>query len=211
MASLSREEEARLAAEALRRNDRYLREVVEGLNVCPFARGARVSGRAVREVILHDRCEVAALTDVVERYERGPVEIEIVQLILPRVTAGARDFEACVAAIRAERASRPGTGLFALAAFHPDFVLDARNPHTAVPFFRRSPDPTIQLVRLSTLDALSCHDAMNTEVIARFLRGGEPPPLSLSARITRDNYEHILRDGGAAIAAIYASIAHDRR
>lgn len=209
--ALSEAEAAAVTEEALRRNDRYLREVVEGFNVCPFARGARVSGRAVREVLLVDALDPAPVVDAIERYERGAESVEIVQLILPRLTAAPRDFEDFVGRVREVRAARTGVPPFALAGFHPDFALDPRNPDTSVPFFRRAPDPMIQLVRLAVIDSLTRNDPTHAELIERFLRGEEPPPPPVPARITRDNYQHILRDGGAAIAAIYASIARDRR
>lgn len=69
---LSPEEAAAVTAEALRLNDRYVREVIERFNLCPFARGARVSGRAIREVLLFDACDEEKAADAVERHERGP-------------------------------------------------------------------------------------------------------------------------------------------
>jgi len=200
-----------ITAEALRLNDRYVREVVEAFNVCPFARGARLSGAAVREVSLLDACDPSAVVAVVDRYERGSPEVSVVQVIYPRLKVSALAFDALVSAARALRAAREQTPPFALASFHPDLALDASTPDALVAFFRRTPDPTIQLVRRSVIDALTRDPEAYAAQVERFLRGEAPPPPSVAARITRDNFDRVTRDGPEVIAAIYAAIARDRR
>ena len=200
-----------VAAEALRLNDRYVREVVEAFNVCPFARGARLSGAAVREVSLLDACDPGAIVDVVERHERGPSEVSVVQVIYPRLKVSALAFDALVSAARALRAAREPTPPFALASFHPGLALDASTPDALVAFFRRTPDPTIQLVRRSVIEALTRDPDAYAAQVERFLRGEASPPPSVAARITRDNFDRVARDGPEVIAAIYAAIARDRR
>jgi hypothetical protein len=202
---------AAFTEEALRLNDRYVREVVEAFNVCPFARGARLSGAAVREVDLLDVCDASAIVEVVERYERGSPEVSVVQVIYPRLKVSARAFDALVSTARALRAAREPTPPFALAPFHPDFALDASTPDALVAFFRRTPDPTIQLVRRSVIDALTRDPDAYAAQMERFLRGEAPPPPSVASRITRDNFDRVMRDGPEVIAAIYAAIARDRR
>lgn len=208
---LSPEEEEAVTAEALRLNDRYVREVIEHFNVCPFARGARVSGRAIRDVLLLDSCDEEAVVDAIERHERGPATVEIVQLILPRVKVAPRAFEEFVSRVRTARALREGTAPFALAGFHPEFGLNLKNADTAVAFFRRAPDPMIQLVRLTVIDALTRDALTPAEMVERYLRGEPPPPLPINQRITHDNYALLQRDGTEVIAALYAAIAGDRR
>lgn len=211
MSQPSSEEVVAVTAEALRRNDRYVLEVVEGRNVCPFARGARVSGRAVREVLLLERCDEVAVADAIARYEAGDAGVEVVQLIFPRLAVAPRLFEDFVGRVRTERALRPGPCPFALAGFHPDFALDLRTADTAVAFFRRAPDPTIQLVRLTAIDEITRHDPTPAELIERFHRGEPPPPPPIQARITRDNYERVRHDGAAVVGALLDAIARDRR
>lgn len=201
-----------VAGEALRLNDRFVREVIEGFDVCPFARGARVSGRALREVIHLRTRDTAPLVEALARWEAGDPRVEIVQLLLPRLALGPVDFEAFVAEVRAARAALPSPQVFALAPFHPGFVCDARTPHTLVHFFRRSPQPMIQLVRLTTLDGLDDAEPLHgatPEALARLLRGEVPPP-SMSARITQRNWDVATRGALAKIAAVYASILAER-
>ena len=45
-----------------------------------------------------------------------------------------------------------GESPFAMAAFHPDAAADLDDPERLIPFLRRTPDPTIQLVRQEALE-----------------------------------------------------------
>jgi hypothetical protein len=211
--ALSADEAEAIIADALRANDRYVREVVEGFNVCPFARAARVSGRAVRAVSLIAHDDVDAVVAVIEGFEQRDETIEIVQLIFPRIGLDAPSFDAFVTRVRGARDKRAPKAPFALAAFHPDYRFNDATPDTLVAFFRKSPDPMIQLVRLSVIDALT-RDAgtlmVTDEWIERLLRGEGPPPPSVSRRITLDNHARLAHHGYAAIAAIYTAIAADR-
>ncbi len=203
-------EAAAVTAEALRLNDRFVREVIEHFNICPFARGARTSGRAVREVLLHATPDVAPVRAAVARYEAGSEHIEVVQLIMPRLALTPAAFDEFVAAVRAALGRETP---FALAGFHPDFTFHATTPAALVRFFRKAPQPMIQVVRVSVLDAIA-RDTTTTltphELLERYLRGEPPPPPPMSERIARDNHARYLRDGAEAIAAIYASIAREQ-
>src|SRR6267143_1192556 len=59
---------------------------------------------------------------------------------------------------------RPQLTKFYCVAFHPDLPLDLTDAHRAVQFIRRSPDPTIQMVRASVLKAVRGRDE-GTKVI----------------------------------------------
>lgn len=212
--TLTPEEAAAITADTLRLNDRYVREIVEGFNVCPFARGGRVAGRTDRVVMLQADLDVAPTLAEMDRYERGSDAIEIVQMIYPRVTAGPVEFDEFVARVRAARAAAGPKPPFALACFHPDFKANLTNPDTLVVFFRKAPHPMIQLVRLAVLDAINADTAElcpTPELIALLLRGEALPiPPSMAVRISRDNYERVKREGVARFEAIFASIAEDR-
>lgn len=192
--------------EALRRNDRYVLEVVESFNLCPFARGARTSGRSVREVFLDESLDLDRLRAVVSRYEREAPEAEVLQWIFPRAGESPEALDAVVVALR------PCTEVFAFAAFHPGFRCDPSTPDALVPFFRKTPDPTVQAVRRSVLDGLAREGspyAASPEEIDLFLRGKGPPPKTLGARIARDNHARYHREGAAVFEALYASLAAD--
>jgi hypothetical protein len=135
-----------IEAEALARNDRYLREFVEALELCPFARKCRESGRLARRVLRGGRPGEATAQAVRELEATAEEEVEVALLIYPEFEGDVRAFEG----FRDE--TRRSLRLFYCVAFHRDLPMDLSDANRAVSFLRRSPDPTLQLVRVATLD-----------------------------------------------------------
>lgn len=137
-------------AEALARNDRYLREFVEALAICPYARTCRETGRLYRQVLLHTQPDVAALVGrILELSTPEFADVEVGLLILPRLRLSASDFDRFVRNVQRsyQQQRPPGVSGYFVVAFHPENDMRLDNPDVAVRFMRRSPDPTIQLVR----------------------------------------------------------------
>ena len=207
-------DESAWTAEALRINDRFTLEVVEAFDICPFARGARLQGRAIREVLLQDSLDLEPSLDLIARLEADPRKLEVVQIIYPRLNVTPREFEHFNARIRDTHGARNKKPLFVHATFHPDYPCDTRTPDSLVMFFRRAPDPTIQILRFSTIQSIRRNDESGTVVIDPrtfdFSKPPPPPPPSVPEKITRDNHARVMRDGPAVLEAIYASIRADR-
>lgn len=139
-----------LVADALARNDRYLREFIEAFAICPYARTCRETGRLHREVILQTEPTAAPLVQrIIELSAQEYADVEVGLLILPSLRMSASDFDRFVRGIqRTYQQQRPaGTSGYFVVAFHPENDLRLDNPDVAVRFMRRSPDPTIQIVR----------------------------------------------------------------
>src|SRR5690348_14239291 len=95
-----------IAAAALARHERYVRDFVEGFNFCPYARHSRESGTLQRVVLLERGFQAAvdAIADAIERLEQLPAEsMEVGFIILPALAPelstgreGAREFERLV-------------------------------------------------------------------------------------------------------------------
>jgi hypothetical protein len=135
-----------IESDALARNDRYLREFVEALELCPFARKCRESGRLDRRVLGGNRPTEATLAAVTELEQTSEEQVEVALLIYPEFTAGVGAFEEFRDEVRG------ALRLFFCVAFHPDLPMDLSDANRAVSFLRRSPDPTLQLVRIATLE-----------------------------------------------------------
>jgi hypothetical protein len=135
-----------IESSALARNDRYLREFVEALELCPFARKCRETGRLDRRVLRGARPAEATLVAVRELEQMREETVEVALLIYPEFAGGRLAFEE----FRDE--VRKSLRLFYCVAFHPDLPMDLSDANRAVSFLRRSPDPTLQLVRVTTLD-----------------------------------------------------------
>ncbi len=181
--------------EALGRNDRYL-ALVEELDFCPFARRCRETGKLARRVLPGATPLPAALEAVRSLEALPPESVEVALLIFPDFTGGVRAFEELCVSVRA------ATREFFCVAFHPDLPEDLADEHRAVAFVRRSPDPTLQLVKRSVLQRV------RGEQGSRFIDASKltpeallslQSPKSLSDRIAEDNLATLQRESPSAV------------
>lgn len=179
----------------LERNDRYIREFVEAFHICPYAKTCRVSGKLHRRV-LDTLDETLPAMGEIESMPDDSVEVAL--LIYPNARTdgvdSAREFEAFCASLR------PSLRKFYCVAFHPDLPRDLSDAHRAVQLIRRSPDPTIQMVRASVLQSVRGPDDGGTRVIdPRTLTLEQlmavASPLSLADRIAEANLQTLQREG----------------
>lgn len=219
-----------LTEAALARNEAWLRDFVEALGMCPYARPCRAAGKLHRRVLL-DRGGPrgsAAFAQAAQAAARAVLEIEalpadsveVALLIFPNLdpaladgAEGADAFAQLCSTLRDElarpRAGAPGgAAAFYCVAFHPGLPQDLADAHRAVSFIRRSPDPTLQLVRATVLEAVR-GDQGSVFVDPASLRPevllAAAPPASVSERIARANLETLRREGTERIAALLAS------
>jgi hypothetical protein len=191
------------SAEVLRILDRYLIEVVERYELCPWARAARLGGEVAAAVLWGappDDDWIAAAGALLAR--PGARVAMVVAPELAIAPAGLR-------ALRDRVAARlPHAGV---ADFHPAAALDLATPARLVPFLRRAPDPLLQLVPLALLDAVrAAPPAADRARQAQLLGGlGAPPRAGAADRIAAANHATALRHA-AEIAAVLDEIAADR-
>jgi hypothetical protein len=179
-------------AEALRLNARYVEEVVIAWDLCPWAAQSWRRGAVARQVL--PRPDVSEALAVLDEMAARP-EIEIGLVIFARLTIEPAAFDRFAEQLRrADRARRPaGTAPpFLVAAFHPELRADAADAASLVPFIRRTPDPTLQLVRSALIDGLA--------------RGGR----DLSSEIGQANFATVQARTPAALDAVIQDIQNDR-
>jgi hypothetical protein len=186
---------------ALARNDRYLREFVEALNLCPFARRCREEGRLVRRVILNDYLLPAALRAAAEVDTLPEKQCEVALLLVPGFTDGPAAFLDLCAQVR-----RP-LRHFHCVAFHPGLKADFSNENRAVQFLRRAPDPTLQFVRIATLERVRGERTGGTVYVGSAPAKDLHLPPSLSEEIARANLATILENGPATLERMLQSFA----
>ena len=209
---------------ALERNDRYVREFVEAFNLCPYAKRTREAGRLKRVVLLDAggapgtqgfESAAAALDEAFGAFEQMPVdEIDVGLVLLPSLhpelafgTTGAHAFEQLLAEAR-ERMNRRhpnGDTPFYCVPFHPGFAEDLTDEHRAVRFIRRSPDPTVQLVRASVLREVRGSGAMEYVDVSRMSAAelmAVTAPLSVSDRIGQANLRTLREEGTERLRAL---------
>lgn len=207
--------DAELEREAIRVYRRYSAEVVEALGICPWAAKARRDGRVREHVLVEPVADVAAATAVVCDMGRDPT-VEIGLLLFPRVALDRAGFESFVAQVRdAYAAEVPRAVEMALAAFHPRADADVTGPERLVPFLRRTPDPTIQLVRRTALAAVRRSHGHGTGFVdpaeidfATFL--ASEPRIPLHERVAQTNLQTVERLGVEQLEALLEEIRRDR-
>jgi hypothetical protein len=202
--------------EALRVYRRYVTEVVERFDLCPWAASARREGLVSEHVILAENlldpqrtlAQIASLASEPSR--------EVALLIFPELELDRMAFERFVRTVRERDAERhePGEIPFAMAAFHPDAPVELDDPERLIPYLRRTPDPTIQLVRMRVLDRVRGKHPEGTafvDVEALFSPSALAPNRpSLRQKIAQTNLETVLAVGPGALDAVVSDIRRDR-
>ncbi len=206
-----------LRAEALRIHDRYVREVVEAFGFCPWAAPARARGRVQSRVLFGELPELEPTLQAIEGLECDE-SADIGLLIYPEARLDRVAFQHFAAGVRARLGSpaRARSSAFAVADFHPDAAADTSSPARLVPFIRRSPDPSLQLVRHAALEAVRHGEAQGTrfldaEELAGIPLGSlEQAAVPLHERVARANVSTVLQLGVEQVAAVIDAIARDR-
>jgi hypothetical protein len=194
-----------IESRALSRNDRYLREFVEALELCPFARKCRETGRLERRVLRGGRPAEATLEAIGELERTREEAVEVALLIYPEFVGGLRAFEEFRDDVR------KSLRLFYCVAFHPDLPMELSDANRAVSFLRRSPDPTLQLVRIVTLERVrSGRPTGSFYVDAATLSPAElsafEHSISVSEQIARANLRTLRQQDPAALERLLAEM-----
>ena len=194
-------DDSALCREALRVYRRYALEVVEGFDLCPWAAYARRDGRVVEHVILaENQAEPAQSLAHLARLVNEP-KTEIALFIYPDLELDRLGFESFVRTLRERDAARYPVGEipFAMAAFHPDARADLGDADRLIPFLRRTPDPTILVVRQTGIERVRGNSHEGTAFFDLTTLGVAPmpqkEPLSLRQRIGQANLETTLEVG----------------
>jgi hypothetical protein len=198
--------------------ERYAIEVVERFGFCPWARSARESGDVHLHVVFsadpHDfDSSLAALGELCGR----PSPPDIALFIYPLLDTPRLGFEDYARRLRAlaEQGS-PTLSEYAMAAFHPTASPDLTDPDRLVPYVRRSPDPTLQLVRKSALSSIKGLSSGTSflDVSALSVEGFKalsgPAPKAVRERIAEQNLLTVTQVGPSVVEAVLADIASDR-
>lgn len=205
-----------LEREVLRLNQRYLVEVVERFALCPWAYRTRVEGHLVQRVFQQKSPDDLAPSLACISSLSTRSEVEIALFIYPLLELERLPFEHFVRRLRALDDDRYEVGEvpFAMAAFHPDAEPHLDHPERLIPFLRRSPYPTIQLVRRSALERVRGSADEGTAYFDLQLLGSPavrtPEPMPLRERIARANLATVQELGVAALERVFADLALDR-
>jgi len=208
--------ESALREEALRVYRRYMLEVVEGFTLCPWAAAARRGGHVYEAVILAENQADPRQSLTLLDSLTGQLETDIALFIYPDLELDRLGFESFVRTVREQDAARHAVGTipFAMAAFHPDARPDLQEPERLIPFLRRTPDPTIQVVRCTALDRVRGNSQEGTSFFDLADLGTLPlpqkEPISLRQRIAQANLDTAREVGVDTLEALFQDIRRDR-
>jgi hypothetical protein len=183
--------------------ERYVVEIVEAYELCPWAHAARVHGELAVAVLWStppDDLWVATA----EQLLAAP-RARIAMIVAPELSESASELRA----LRDRVAARlPAAGV---ADFHPGAALDLATPARLVPFLRRAPDPLLQLVPLALLETVRAAPPPTALADQARMLGGHmpPPPGDVTERIAVANHARVAADP-AALEARFAELAEDR-
>ncbi len=191
-------------AEVIRVFERYLTEVVERYDFCPWARLCREGGELAVEV-LWGTPTVAEWVAACQQLLARP-ETRVAMVIAPELSIGSSELHG----LRAEvSAGVPSAGV---ADFHPEATIDLVTPARLVPFIRRSPDPLLQLVPFALLDQVRANPSAARLAQQAQILGGHaiPPRPDAAARIAAANHATVSA-APEDVTRTLDSIAADRK
>ena len=203
-----------LIDEARRLYLRYAEELVEDLQLCPWAKAARLAGEVVVDVECAPAPSESQLAKRILALAERP-QTAVALLVLPRLQLDAIAFQHLAAAVRRaiDATAWPGRSPWAIADFHPAGPVDIASPERAVALIRRTPDPTLQLVRLRLLQDLRARGGEGTRFVD--VDDFDPnaftdAPAPLHERVAERNYQTVTQLGVQHVLARQAAIAGDR-
>jgi hypothetical protein len=172
-----------------------LSEAVLGFGLCPWAERAIAGGELRRCVVADPEPALPAALAFIDELARAGAAVSVAMLIFARAAVASPAFDRFTEEVRrADRARCRAEGRkdFVMAAFHPDAATSFSNRYQLISFLRRTPDPTIQLVRAEILDPL---------------RAARP---SLSDDIAEQNFARVNAQGPDRLDAVLRDIRRDR-
>ncbi len=191
-------------AEVIRLLERYLVEVVERWNLCPWARSAREGGEVAIEVVWGT--PTAAALGVVAAGLLARPGTAVAMVVVPELAVSPRELRE----LRAEVA--PVVPQAGVADFHPEAPLDLGTPARLVPFVRRSPDPLLQFVPFALMKNVRAPTPVVDLTFQAQLLGGLDLPVlreDVGDLIAEDNHR-VVSAALVEVTAVLEDIARDR-
>jgi hypothetical protein len=128
----------------------WLRDLVVGQGLCPFARTPFERGRVQVVVSAAQSTEELLLdlaTELTRLSETAPEDVETTLLVHPRCLGGFDEYNDFLDVVDALIVDRGFEGVFQVASFHPDYRFADTEPDAAENYTNRSPFPMLHLLR----------------------------------------------------------------
>jgi len=141
-------------ANVIARVQAWLKDVVIGLGLCPFAKPEFDAGRIHYAVVCPVTVEdcIAAVIAECRALDKTPSR-ETSLVIIPEGLDDFQDYLDVIAAAETELKSRGYEGIYQLASFHPEYVFKGADVDDAANYTNRSPYPIIHILREASVEA----------------------------------------------------------
>ena len=134
----------------------WLRQVVIGLNLCPFS-GKPTRENRVRFVVSNAVDEEQLLTDLIQEMtlldDTPQSAIETTLFIVPQLLQDFYDYMQFLQWAQSQLKRQGWQGVYQLASFHPDYCFAGAEPEDDENLTNRSPYPIIHIIREASLEA----------------------------------------------------------
>tara|TARA_Y100000780_G_scaffold166498_1_gene151399 strand:- start:100051 stop:100572 length:522 start_codon:yes stop_codon:yes gene_type:complete len=139
---------------------RWLKEVVVGKNLCPFAK-APLENKSIEIVSCPNSNLIDTFANELEKLNEGKFETTLI------VLEDKSTFEEFYNNFTSLEDMLEDNGLdqhFQLVAFHPKFVFQGLKPDDLANFVNRSPYPTVHILKRSSFDQLDLNENTGEEI-----------------------------------------------
>ena len=142
----------------------WLRDIVIGLNLCPFA-GLPFRKNTIRYQVSHAKTTDALLADLVEAlivlHRADPDDIATTLLIIPYMLQDFADYNDFLTVADATLCELELEGIIQIASFHPKYQFAGCDPDALANFTNRAPYPILHLLREDDVSrAVATHPAI---------------------------------------------------
>ncbi|NOQ62980.1 MAG: DUF1415 family protein [Methyloprofundus sp.] len=143
----------------------WLKDIVIGLNFCPFAKPVFEQEKIHYQVSAADSLE-ACLQDLIAEAERldNQSELETILVIYPNCVQDFDDFLELLEIANDLMHAQAYEGVYQLASFHPEYCFSGSDAEDPANYTNRSPYPMLHLIRESSL-ALALENYKDPEKI----------------------------------------------
>lgn len=136
----------------------WLKEVVIGLNLCPFASKPAAEGQ-VRFAVSEAKDEEQLLAELKQELEQLDAnrDIETTLLILPVLMSDFYEYNNFLDWVDGLLVKHRWEGVYQVASFHPGYCFADAHPDDAENLTNRSPFPILHIIREDSLEAALAH------------------------------------------------------
>ena len=153
--------------------EKWLDDVVIGLNLCPFAAKPRRNNQ-IRFTVSEAKAPEVLLADLYDELKllenTAAKEIETTLIIIPNLLTDFDDYKQFLDVVDGLLIEYDWEGTFQVASFHPDYCFAETEPDSTENLTNRSPYPILHIIREASMEKALENMAAPDEVFKRNIK-----------------------------------------